>query len=261
MAESAVVVQRRICISGGGLKLGWPWVVNDTNTVNGIEFVQLSKRDSGFSRFVSGTPTGARAMTWLDTLRAQRTRASLAAATTGESLFGDAPPTKAAKKKQRQNASAVRSKGELPATVVLKMPGFTGVDGNEVGAMDLQVLSDLDLHACASVELKPENLVYVREAMRHSAQEPGRLRAPSDDTGVRWRADRRVWLAKRTDPESGKSVTKSFKPEVADDEASKEAAGDLAKAWAASGAEADGEGGEDGEAAEAAEAGGIEPAP
>lgn len=232
MAARPVQIERRIVVTGGGCKSTWPWVARNVELIDGTEYIQLEKKDSGFARFVSGAPDGARSMNFLDKLRAQRTTASIQLATPGEALF-EAPPTKAARKAMKQSAAALRNKGALPPSVTLEMDGFTGVDGKEVPPTSFKVKSALDLKSPLYVELAPAALSYIREAMRLSDNPQGKQRAPSN-TGVRWRPERRAWLAQRRHPETDKILTRSFQPaKPMEDENNKEDARQLALKWAA----------------------------
>lgn len=230
----AVKIERRIVVSGGGCNPAWPWIAHSVELIDGTEFIQLVKKDSGLARFVSGTAYGARSMSFLETLRSQRTAASIELAKPGgNALFDEGPCTKRARKSLKQNAAALHKKGELPAWVCLEQPGFEGVDGNQVPATTLKVKTALDLQTPLSVELAPEQLGYIREAMRAS-DKGGRQRARPEKNGLRWRAERRAWLASRWDPEAGKMVSRSFQPDdPKDNDDNKELARQRALAWVA----------------------------
>ena len=58
MVDHGIRIQRCTAISDGECKT--PWTVYNSTTIDGIEFVPLSKRDTGLSRLAEGTPFGMR---------------------------------------------------------------------------------------------------------------------------------------------------------------------------------------------------------
>ena len=103
--EPATDIKRCVEIEGGKLsKL--PWTVTE-NVVEGVLMVTLTKTDTGFSRFVSGTNKGIIHTSFLDSLRKIRTEATIKAC---EGLFESTDMTRRAKKalkEQWKNAGAI----------------------------------------------------------------------------------------------------------------------------------------------------------
>ena len=232
----SVSIERRVVVKGGGCKLT-PWILPSVSVLDGKEFTQLTKRDSGFCRFVSGSPSGSRGMSFLDELRRKRSAATLAACSqpaSNEQLF-EATPTAAARKKLKQAAIAQQERGEMPDLVVLDLPRIIGQDGVEVGPIKLAVRSSLDISSNVWVELTSEALTYIRAAML--ASEPlAPMQRGATDAGVRWRNDRGRFVATRFSQRLNREVMRSFKPED-DTQESKEAAKEDAKAWVAAGSD------------------------
>ena len=58
-----------------------PWEVTSYSTIDGRDFIVLSKTDSGFARFVTGEAksTQFRSVNWLDELRRHRTLGTMEA--------------------------------------------------------------------------------------------------------------------------------------------------------------------------------------
>ena len=76
-AAEPVCIDRQVVVKGGASKRS-PWILTAMETVDGTEFVPLSMRDSGFHRFVTGSPTGLRSVKFLDRLKALRNEATRA---------------------------------------------------------------------------------------------------------------------------------------------------------------------------------------
>ena len=72
-----VVVERTTIVRGGAGKgkKGNKWHIHSSETLNGIEFVDIQKADQGFVRFVTGVKGGLRDFDWLDDLRRARNTA------------------------------------------------------------------------------------------------------------------------------------------------------------------------------------------
>lgn len=232
-AEPKVEICRRICVTGGGCK-SQPWIFQAVENLEGFEFGKLSRRDTGFARFVCGVPKWERHMLWLDDLRAKRTEASIMAADAGAaaSLF-DPLSNPAARKRRKVEAAEKLARGELPPFVTVKLPSFQGVDGVVVQALEAKVKTDLAVSAVVSMEITASNLEYVRQAMLacQEAEEP-KVRAVVNDA-VRWRGDRKAWIATRE--ADGKRISKTFKPKDPEDDDEKGRCKDAAKMWALAG--------------------------
>ena len=73
-----IVFKKIVHIQVAGVK---DWIVTP-ETVDGIDFVEIHMKDSGFSRYVTGTTTGIRGMQFLNELRVMQTTAITAASHT-----------------------------------------------------------------------------------------------------------------------------------------------------------------------------------
>ena len=222
MGDSDIAIKRCILISGGSCKLQ-PWCLTSVETVQGCEFVRLSKSDNGFARFVAGSGKGIRHMVYLSTIRQLRTEATLRCLSEG-SLF-DSIPTKAAKSHHKRRCVEAQSRGELPQVVDVEMPPIAT---HGVPAMTMRMLSCIDINAAPSIELTPDNLHYVRMGMLSSTAE---VRSQSVSKGVRWDSKRKAYIAKRNDAE-GKVKYKTFRPDDVEDEVDCASAQEHATRWA-----------------------------
>ena len=226
-------------VGGGGCNKSWPWVVQNLETANGIEFIQLSKRDTGFHRFVSGKVAGARDMDFLDHLRSLRQLATLQACREPGpvALFdAEAPPSKAAHKKAKREATQSRERGDMPSVVTLELPGFTDVDGQQVLAISARVKSGIDTTANVWLEFTTAALDYLRRAMVAS-DSSGRKQRTKQEPGVSWRQSRKRFIAVRVSS-SGSKSQKTFAPDNSDTEGMEQAK-ELARAWTQEGDSAD----------------------
>ena len=237
-----VHIERCIMVHGGGCCQKRPWVITNCELIDGKDFVILTKRDTGFSRFVSGTSYGIRDMTYLNDIRALRTEATLAIGQRGDSLFDDGAPTAAARKKQRRQASDLKDRGELPGSVAIQLPAVSAPNGDSAEALELRVKSSLDIGANIAVELTKESMWYIRCAMLASLQPDANKRDKVGCSNVRWRKDRNAFVAKRIDA-AGKKEYKTFKVNAdADDvDLARADAIDAAKRWTSGEDVADGE--------------------
>lgn len=227
--EPKVEVCRRICVIGGGCK-SQPWIMHAVENLEGFEFAKLSRRDTGFARFVSGVPKWDRHMMWLDDLRAKRTEASILTTdvTSAASLFDPLANT-AARKRRKLEAAEKLARGELPPFVTVMLPSFQGVGGVVVQALEAKVKTDLSVSAVVSIEITAINLEYVRQAMLASQEkEEPKGRAVVNDA-VRWRGDRKAWIATRE--VDGKRISKTFKPKDPEDDDDKARCKEAAKLW------------------------------
>ena len=76
--DAAVGITTRVCVSGGALG-SIPWVISEMENANGVQYVKLSKVDTGFERFVYGgyrqKENSLKDAGWLEQLREQRNAA------------------------------------------------------------------------------------------------------------------------------------------------------------------------------------------
>ena len=143
-------------------------------------------------------------------------------------MFDEVVVAAAAKKKTRREARSKAADGEIPQWVTLSLPAINSDTGTNVDAININVKSPIDVRDAIHVELEPHALHYIRVAMMQSHTDDRPLVERRND-GVRWRNDRKCWLAQRTD--GGKLVTQPFRPDGNDDLSIHDAA-DKAKAWA-----------------------------
>ena len=216
---TAVTIERRVCVKGGGCSDRAPWIIQNIEEVNGCEFICLKYQDTGFCRFVSGQYT-IKDTSFLERLKMLRTQASFRSVGQEQesALFQDAAASAGPNRKQKQQARAAQERGTMPPIVQITLPAFTGAGGNEVPGITIQALSNLDSAALLKIEVKAEVLAYVREALLAHAEgeeEPNEEEEqdePAEKVAckeVRWRGDKSVWLSTRVS--GGKKTTKSFR--------------------------------------------------
>ena len=191
--------------------------------------MKLAHGDTGFCRFIAGKDwRKIKEMSFLRELQLRRVQLTVEAcqsSTVAHSLFDDAAPTQAAKKRARNDAKSRASLGALPRTISVPMSGFTSDDGIEIPATSLTVKSSIDVKHAIMMELDAHMLHYVKHSMRKS-KDSGQGKAQRND-GIRWRNDRGCWMARRRAGE-GKFITKAFRP---NDLIAADVAADLATAW------------------------------
>ena len=132
----------------------------------------------------------------------------------------------------------------------LQLPPFAAADGTQVDGLGVRCASCLDLQTAVCLELSEAALRYVRLAMLAAAAAAPKRIFSSD--GVRWRADRKRFLA-WVEKEGGRKVYKTFKPEAPDDDDAMAEAKDKARRWVEEGGEGEeGEESEEGDTPQAA---------
>ena len=159
-------------------------------------------------------------MAYLDDLRRLRTEATLEACSSG-GLF-DAPKVADVRLELKQQRAT------MPQFVVVNLPELNP----SIGALAMKVRPSLEVQALLSVELRPENLAYLREALQRFAEDKKpEHRQPKGKGGVSWLPSRKAFVAKRRHADGSKMQYKTFKPDLAADEASKADALAKARAW------------------------------
>ena len=235
-AMADISIRREIVISWDGCTK--PWYIQRVQVVQGHEFLQLQKRDTGFARFVTGDCKGMRHTRFLDTLRRKRTEASLLCCSEA-SLF-DSIPTKAARVQQKRKCVEAKTRGEMPETCMIDLPGFYMEGVGEVSEITMRVLTSVDMNTAVSVEMTSDNLAYIRNAMRADAEDVvHRSRASSFCKGVRWDGTRKAFMAKRKPDGDRKYKYRTFRPTDPDQELDCAAAQDRAIRWVDEGSDAD----------------------
>ena len=107
---------------------------------------------------------------------------------------------------------------------------MTTIDGETIPSTTLKCKSSIDVRDAVMIELDVPMIYYIKHAMLNSVKDD-RVVTDRRNDGVRWRGDRKCWLARRqsaADP--GQFITKSFKPQNDDPISVREAADDAA-AW------------------------------
>jgi hypothetical protein len=222
----SVAVTRCVSVTGGHADKT-PWVISNFESINGVEYIPLSMRDSGFNRFVAGA--GSRGICgksgdFLTKLRELRATATHVGKSESDALF---TPTAAAIKKQRLMSREASKRGELPATVEIEAPGFVS-DGVQVEPMKLIVKSSLHVSDMLWVQATGPVLEYIKAGVRSQLGQERVGNTIDHNRGIRWKKNRCCWFATRK--EDGKCVYKTFRPE-GDDETNKQHALRLAREW------------------------------
>ena len=229
MAEQDIKIERHVAIRGGCCKRD-PWVVRNIDLVDGQEFIELSKRDPGFGRYVATDSSAIRQMTFLDHLRRLRTEKSMVIPDE-QSLFGQMP-TRAARQTLKRRCADLNSRGQMPEVIVLDLPPIAS-DERHVPGIRMRVKANLDINKNVYVELQPNVLSYIWHAMRASDTQEPKKRTKSSLDGVRWVSSRKVFMAQRHRLSDGKKEYRTFRPANPDDELDCDDAADRAKKWVA----------------------------
>jgi hypothetical protein len=228
-AACPVTLKRCVTVEFAGQN---KWIIESTELINGVEFVPLKIKGSGFGRFVTGSIKKMRdtsGMTFLTDLQKLRLQATIDACNKPDAaaLFDDMPASVQARKKARSDAKVKMELGNAPAIVVVTCPAIDLPGGTRLGPVRMKVKSSLDLRDVPVVELDAHTLYYVKMAMVQSECQDSAPHEPTSDN-VRWRSDRQAWVATR----DGKF--KHFKPTDASDPDSKAEARQNAVRWAVS---------------------------
>jgi hypothetical protein len=205
MAHMGVTIRKTTSIMSDELKV--PWVVQDLEIIEGVEFISLVKDDTGFSRFVSGSTRGIFNMTFMNQMKKLRTTALTGAR---DGAFEDCTPTRWHNELLKQRC---KDHG-LPDFVEITIPECEH-DGHRVPARRMKVKSSVDDAAALCVELTADNLACIRAGMLASMKEAKQEDSPDkviNTKAVRWRTDRNAFLAARSCSSEGKLEYKTFKP-------------------------------------------------
>ena len=146
-----VTIVREIAISVDGSPI--PWRLSSSTTVDGIEFIQLSTRDYGFSRFLEGTSTALRTANVCKQLQELCVTATVAAmGDAGADEIFDAPTTDQAKKKAKMDAIEKKRFGGMPSTVDVKLNDDSTL--KMIASLDARCNPFIELSATALETLK-----------------------------------------------------------------------------------------------------------
>ena len=222
---TSVSIERRLSITSAEQKV--PWVVSAT-LVEGVELMQISTRDRGFQRFVSGSTTGMANSSWLTELKAIRQEKTYALAQdVGSSLFGG--NSRAVQLEQRKQCLRMKQVGTLPKLVSIDFPDIE-YDGRLVKGMKAHVHSSIDAKAPILIEVSAELLEYIKIAMLVADRDDVHRRKKARQ--VYWRKERKSLLARKHRPDTKRWKYKTFKPDD-DSNVSMRACEQMAERWAA----------------------------
>lgn len=202
-------IKRRTTICGGSLKAkGGGWHVKDLTVVNNIEFIKLSHKDTGFTRFISDR-TKIPERVWLQHLRRLRNKAMVGASAPSatESLFGEVTLSRWHKVKLREKYDVA-----VDDIIEVELPAVVGQASGVVkaAAMQVKMLGVTSFKKDAQVELSAVVLNYVWQACNHcDAQNPeAKKRRRPDVVGgkykCRWMASRGGFVATRSPDDATK---------------------------------------------------------
>jgi len=202
-----VEVERVIKVTGGALAPGKQWLITSTEMIDGVDFVALEKKSSGFARFVVGNINpGLRDFTFLAYLRDLRNNAMkeeaskqpTATTCAVATLFAGTPTPCTKKRRNSLNVSDVGASKYL----TLSLPAVRHLD--EVAeAIDIRIKRPASLLEHPTVEVDRQVLAYIRIAtLAHGrAGTPQTRQRPEPDQrvgkGIKWSIQRKAWIASK----------------------------------------------------------------
>ena len=191
-----IQIERQVVITSGKK----PWIVERLDVVGGVEFIQLAQSDRNFIMFVVGKIKNVH-FNWagLCAIRRLRQEASVEAVAPSDSMFDNEHVRKRAKIQARLKQD------ELPPFVVMTLPAI-----EDKPAIDVKVITSLDLSTVLSVELKVSVLSHIRAmclAGNVNSEDKVNMRSPVPAKVLRWHSQKAAYIAVR----SGKART--FRPE------------------------------------------------
>lgn len=197
-----------------------PWLVTNLQTVDGIEMIKLESKCSGFRRFVAGSSKRFGNMTFMDKLRAMRTKATFDAC--NEGIFDVPLADHRARKAQKDKYV----EAGIPQVVEIKLPSAEGFE-----ACFVKVVASLDVRTGITVELKDKVLDHIAALMRESRSDDNEHKMKVG-RGVRWCSTRKAFLATR---HGDRKRMRTFRPDddEEDEDIARQDAKDRALAWAA----------------------------
>ena len=190
---------------------GKHWMV-ETETVDGVDFVEVHMKDLGFSRFVTGTTTGIRGMQFMSELRTMRNTAT--ASVTGCSPGTEVMESMKSKYVINQMKRQSIAENGMPTVVDVHLPAIIHGE-THVPARIMKLKASIDEGASIVVELNESNMQYIKMAMIAGGTKPTTKNKPSEPTGVTcnvwWRAERNAFVACRSCSSTAKQMYKTFK--------------------------------------------------
>ena len=192
LAMSSVTISKLLCVQGGALQDGKPWVISNSETVGGKDFYRLEKKCSGLCRFVLGKtrPNPLRDYTYLDYLRKERNRAcglTLPEVAPGAGTIGHMKDTRYSRRQalKRQKILRINNRKsdctDTDPVVELEEPEIE-FHGCTAEATVLRVKRSENPLDGVAIELTEESLAYIRVAIlaHGKGEEKHRLRRNKD---------------------------------------------------------------------------------
>ena len=197
------------------------WFINDTEIVEGVTFVPLSKTCNGFARFVTGDGKGLRQLGWLEEARALRNAASVHdALEEGIGVFGLkklTPQVVRAKARQLKNVDRDACKPIVTVEFHAVKDGDTVI----AEAINMRMKNTTKVNEPIAVELTDKNLSYVKAALIHGPLCAKRAKSSDDiptSSNARWRAKRNAYVVELREPDVHGRKYKTLKLKSFDDE-------------------------------------------
>jgi hypothetical protein len=192
-----IVFKKMVHIQVGGVR---DWIV-ETQTIDGVDFIELRLQDQGFSRYVTGNCRGMTGMQFLDELRVMRKMAVDGA--TGCSPDTTIIESRPSKYQCAQMQKRFIAEHGMPDVVDVQLPAVTFGD-LQVHARTMKLKASTET---ITVELNEGNLQYIKLAML-----AGRAKEPANSvSNLSWRPERNAYVAGRSCSSTGKKVYKTFK--------------------------------------------------
>jgi hypothetical protein len=187
-----------------------PWVIANFETIDGEKCMVLNAKCQEFKRFIAGASAKFRNNGFLDSLRWERSIASIQARLgSGANVNG----SYYALRKQRKRAS----RGLIGSpTVSIALPGFD-VPGEAVESVVCTMKASLNYYDPLRIRMDADVLNYIRIRMQLKPDDPEhKKRTDSGVAGLdgidRWAKNRKAFIAHRKS-EHGKRVYKTFRHE------------------------------------------------
>jgi hypothetical protein len=215
MSSNIVTVVKRVVITCIDGDTKTEWFPTHVNIIDSTEFVKLQSRDTGLQRFVGKgfDPT------FLDWFKQARTDVSIQLCSGKSELFDkDKHTSTYAMAMKRRRAVEKRTVGDLQDVIEVQVPDLVVNDQLTVSGLTIKCPTCIEKGSAVWVECSPPVMHYVRYALTKPwtmlDKEPAEV---DDDPSVnntstlRWRSDRKAFLAKRPAAD-GKWEYKTFRP-------------------------------------------------
>eukprot|EP00971_Amphidinium_carterae_P071859 1421240-Amphidinium_carterae.1 len=199
-----VSIGRGIHVTREGLSL--PWVISSLETIDGIEYVDLSRRDTGLHRFITHG-TDLTCINWpFEQLKSLRNR-QLSGTEQAEAAGGSIFKKELSQHSKRKLRCKEKSKHEQFAYLLLDLPAVA-YQGEEAGPISFKVKRVQDLKMNCAIEVSVLSLTYLRLAsLAHAESEAAEADPPKKRSRVvsglgvskklSWLSGKQVFLASR----------------------------------------------------------------